>query len=87
MARVKRAEALVIPDPHTIESRARLADALERMERHGVSGLVVVDAEDRLAGMLTRRDVLLQTDPLTPVAELMTPRARLVEGGPGTTSD
>ncbi len=49
VARVKRAEALVIPDPHTIEPGARLADALERLERHGVSGLVVVDAEGRLA--------------------------------------
>lgn len=87
VARVKRAEALVIPDPHTIGAGARLADARERMERHGVSGLVVVDPEGRLAGMLTRRDVLLQTDPLTPVSELMTPRARLVVGGPGTTAD
>jgi IMP dehydrogenase len=87
VARVKRAEALVIPDPHTIGAGARLADALERMDRHGVSGLVVVDPEDRLVGMLTRRDVMLQTDPLTPVSELMTPRERLVVGGPGTTSD
>jgi IMP dehydrogenase len=37
--------------------------------------------------MLTRRDVLLQTDPLTPVSELMTPRSRLVVGTPGTTAD
>ncbi len=87
VARVKRAEALVIPDPHTIGPGARLADAWERMERHGVSGLVVVDDEGRLAGMLTRRDVLLQTDPLTPVSELMTPRARLVVGTPATSAD
>ena len=60
----------MIPDPHTIAPGARLADAWERMERHGVSGLVVVDDEGRLAGMLTRRDVLLQTDPLTPVSAL-----------------
>jgi IMP dehydrogenase len=87
VARVKRAEALVIPDPHTIGAGARLADALEEMERRGVSGLVVVDGDGRLAGMLTRRDVLLQTDPLRPVRELMTPRSRLVVGGPGTTAD
>jgi IMP dehydrogenase len=85
VARGERAEALVIPDPHTIGTGARLAEALEEMERRGVSGLVVVDGAGRLAGMLTRRDVLLQTDPLTPVRELMTPRERLVVGGPGTT--
>ena len=87
VARVKRAEALVIPDPHTVGIAATLAQARERMERHGVSGLVVVDDEDRLQGMLTRRDVLLQTDPLTPVSELMTPRERLVVGTAGTTAD
>jgi len=87
VARVKRAEALVIPDPHTVGIAATLAQARERMERHGVSGLVVVDDEDRLQGMLTRRDVLLQTDPLTPVSELMTPRERLVVGAAGTTAD
>ena len=87
VARVKRAEALVIPDPHTVGVGATLAQARERMERHGVSGLVVVDDEDRLRGMLTRRDVLLQTDPLTPVSELMTPRERLVVGAAGTTAD
>lgn len=87
VARVKRAEALVIPDPHTVRPDARLADAQEEMRRRGVTGLVVVGADGRLAGVLTRRDVMLQTDPLTPVRDLMTPRERLVTGGPGTTSE
>lgn len=87
VARVKRAEALVIPDPHTIGPDARLADARDEMQRHGVTGLVVVDGEGRLAGMLTSRDVMLQTDPLVAVRDLMTPRERLVTGEPGTTSE
>jgi IMP dehydrogenase len=87
VARVKRAEALVIPDPHTVGPEARLADAQDEMRRRGVTGLVVVGPDGRLAGLLTRRDVMLQTDPLTPVRELMTPRERLVTGGPGTTSE
>jgi IMP dehydrogenase len=87
VARVKRAEALVIPDPHVVGPDARLADAQEEMRRQGVTGLVVVGRDGRLAGLLTRRDVMLQTDPLTPVRELMTPRERLVTGGPGTSSE
>jgi IMP dehydrogenase len=87
VARVKRAEALVIRDPHTIAPGARLADALAEMSRRGVTGLVVVGEGGRLAGLLTRRDVMLQTDPLVPVRELMTPRERLVVGGPSTSTD
>lgn len=87
VARVKRAEALVIADPHTIAPDATLADATAAMERLGVTGLVVVDREGRLAGMLTRRDVLLRTDPGEAVAALMTPRARLVTGGAGIRSE
>jgi IMP dehydrogenase len=87
VARVKRAEALVIRDPHTVEPDARLGDALAEMSRRGVTGLVVVDGGGRLAGLLTRRDVMLQTDPLVTVRELMTPRDRLVVGGSSTTSD
>ncbi len=87
VARVKRAEALVIPDPHTISPDRRLSDATEAMARLGVTSLVVVEDDGRLAGLLTRRDVALQTDPTLPVRELMTPRARLVVGGPGTASE
>lgn len=87
VARVKRAEALVIPDPHTVRPDATLAEARAEMARHGVTGLVVTDGAGRLAGMLTRRDEMLQDDPAIPVRDLMTPRARLVTGSAATTSD
>jgi IMP dehydrogenase len=87
VARVKRAEALVIADPHTIGPDATLAEAREAMERLGTTSLVVIDPGERLVGILTRRDVMLQTDPLIAVRELMTPRERMVTGAPDTTSD
>jgi IMP dehydrogenase len=87
VARVKRAEALVIPDPHTIGPDARLGDARATMERLGATSLVVVEPGGRLTGLLTRRDMMSQTDPHSPVRELMTPRERLITGGPDTTSD
>lgn len=87
VSRVKRAEALVIPDPHTIAPDRTLAEATDAMARLGVTSLVVVDGDDRLAGLLTHRDVALQADPTLRVSELMTPRARLVVGAPDTTSE
>jgi len=87
VTRVKRAEALVIDDPHTLAADATLGDARNEMQRHGVSGLVVVDAEGRVAGILTHRDILLRDDTSTPVRDLMTPRERLVTAAPGTTAE
>ncbi len=87
VVRVKRAEALVIPDPHTIGPAAVLGDALEAISSLGATSLVVVDGAGRLVGILTRRDVMARTDPQTPVSELMTPRARLITGHPDTTGD
>ena len=84
VARVKRAEALVISDPHTIAPGATLVEAQGVMRRLRVTSLMVTHPDGRLAGVLTARDVMLRTDPLETVATLMTPRERLVTGGPAT---
>src|SRR4029077_9738390 len=62
-------------NPVTIRPDATLADALELMRRHGISGIPVVAngaAPGKLLGILTNRDVRFATDPAQPVAELMT---------------
>jgi IMP dehydrogenase len=87
VTRVKRAEALVIDDPHTLPVDATLGHAQAEMSRHGVSGLVVLEANGRVAGILTHRDMLLRDDPATPVRTLMTPRDRLVTAPPGTSAE
>jgi CBS domain-containing protein len=49
----------------TVHPEQRIADAARVMERHGVRRLPVVDEEDRLIGIATRRDLLrvfLRTD-------------------------
>lgn len=84
--RVKRSEALVIEDPHTVGAGVPLERARALMSEHGVNGLVVVDGDRRLVGMLTRRDVTMTPDAPT-VADAMTPRDRLTVGAPDTTGD
>jgi IMP dehydrogenase len=84
--RVKRAEALVIEDPHAVGPEATLADVRAEAERHGVTGLLVVDDANRLLGIVTSRDMALQPESCTPVTEVMTPRERLVVGHPDTSS-
>jgi IMP dehydrogenase len=77
VAAVKRTQHGVIADPHTIDGQSSIADANRLMDRTGVGTLVVVDADRRLTGLLTQRDVrFVPGDRL--VAERMTARDRLV---------
>src|SRR5262245_11046401 len=77
VAAVKRTQHGVIADPHTIDEHRSIADANRLMERTGVGTLVVVDADRRLAGLLTERDARF-VSPDTLVLDRMTPRDRLV---------
>ncbi|MCS7095004.1 MAG: IMP dehydrogenase [Thaumarchaeota archaeon] len=80
--RVKRAEGIIIEDPYVIGLEARIEDARREMTRLGVSGLVVVDKERRVWGIVTRRDLLFQPDEAL-VREVMTPRHELVTAREG----
>jgi len=82
--KVKRTEHGVIPDPYSVEPAATIAEASALMSRSRVGTLVVVDAQRRLLGLLTARDVRFVKDPRTPVSARMTPVDRLVlhRGGP-----
>ncbi len=75
--KVKRAENIVIKDPYSISPDATVGEARRLMEEKGVSGLLVVDDEGRLKGIVTSRDILFQGDD-TPIREVMTPRDRLI---------
>lgn len=82
--RVKRAEALVVESPLTLSPDASVGEARSTMESHGVGGLVVVDEQGFVQGIVTRRDVMFRADD-EPVAKAMTPRERLVTAPKGTT--
>ncbi len=91
--RVKKYESGMIVDPLVIGPEATLGDALALMERHGISGIPVVQnggtggqVRGRLVGILTNRDVRFASDPLTSVAELMT-RTNLVTVRDGVDQD
>ena len=72
VAAVKRSEAGMVVNPVTIMPNATLGDALSLMESHKISGVPVVDADNKLVGILTNRDVRFARDHDLTVAELMT---------------
>ncbi len=71
--KVKKFEAGMVVNPITLGPEAALAQALDLMAAHQISGIPVVEGEARrLVGILTNRDVRFATDPDVPVRELMT---------------
>jgi len=81
--RVKRAESIVIEQPYIFGPNRTVLDARAFMEEHGSAGLLVVDGNEQLLGMVTARDLLFAEDGDRPIASVMTPRERLVTAPPG----
>src|SRR6476661_2856650 len=75
---VKRTQHGIIRDPWSISPNASLEDAAALMARTRVGTLVVVDESQRLAGLLTERDMRFVTRQGSRVADRMTPRTALV---------
>ena len=75
---VKKFESGMVVNPVTIHPDQPLADALQAMLQHKISGIPVVERKTRkLVGILTNRDVRFATETSQPVHELMT-KERLV---------
>ena len=71
VARVKKSESGVVTDPVTIEPDAPLAEALDLMKQHGISGIPVTRGR-KLVGILTSRDVRFETNLGQKVEAVMT---------------
>ena len=69
---VKRFESGMVVNPITIAPDATLAEAQALMLANAISGIPVVEASGKLAGILTNRDVRFAENPMQPVSELMT---------------
>ncbi|HEX7003421.1 MAG TPA: IMP dehydrogenase [Trueperaceae bacterium] len=70
--KVKRSESGMIVDPITLPRDATVGDAEKLMRDYRISGVPIVEADGRLAGILTNRDLRFEDDPGRPVEELMT---------------
>jgi len=69
---VKRYESGMVVNPITIAPDATLAEAQALMAHHRISGIPVTEANGKLVGILTNRDVRFAGNPKQPVSELMT---------------
>jgi IMP dehydrogenase len=56
--KVKRSGSVMIENPYSISSEKSIKDALEYAEDKEISGLLVVDSNSKLVGIVTERDLL-----------------------------
>jgi IMP dehydrogenase len=82
--KVKRSQSGMIVDPVTLPAEALVADALAIMERYHISGVPITDADGRLVGLLTNRDLRFIDVVNQPIANVMR-RPPLVTAPLGTT--
>ncbi len=82
--RVKRAESVVIETPYTVGPDATVRQAAAFMEEHGSAGILVIDRDRRLLGIVTARDVLFEDQLDRPITTVMTPKGRLITAPAGT---
>lgn len=70
--RVKRFESGIVYNPVTLTAEQTIADARKLSERYNFTGFPVVDADRRVVGIVTNRDMRFATSEDTPVSQVMT---------------
>jgi IMP dehydrogenase len=70
--KVKRSESGMIQDPVVLHETALVSDAFAIMRENKIGGIPVVDANRKLVGIVTNRDLRFQKDMHLPISDLMT---------------
>ena len=86
VAAVKRFESGVVKDPITVAPQMTVREVMEITRSRRISGLPVLE-NGKVVGIVTNRDLRFETNLDQPVANIMTPKARLVTVKEGTTRE
>jgi len=78
--KVKRAESLIIDNPYTVGVTNTLEDIKLLRRQHNVSSFLVVNKNNVLLGIVTRRDTLFENGDNPSVRQMMTPKDKLITG-------
>jgi IMP dehydrogenase len=78
--KVKRHRNTIIRNPLTISHDASIAQARDIMQQHEINGLLVIDQNHILVGIITSRDIRFRSDETLFVRDCMTSRNQLIVG-------
>ena len=70
--KVKRSENGVITDPFSLSADHTLQDADDLMGKFRISGVPIIDKDNKLVGIITNRDLKVETDFTKKISECMT---------------
>ena len=70
--KVKRSGSVIIENPYFIRPDQTVKDAINYMKEKEVSGLLVTDSDSKLVGILTRRDIMFESQSTKLVKDVMT---------------
>lgn len=70
--KVKRAESGMIIDPVTLHKENTVGDAKKTMNKYSIGGIPIIDAEGKLIGIVTNRDLRFEKDLKRHLQEVMT---------------
>jgi IMP dehydrogenase len=84
--KVKRSQSGLIIDPVTVNHEARIGDAMRIMREYKIGGIPVIDADRKLIGIVTNRDLRFQKDMNKAIVDVMT-KDNLVTASAGITLD
>jgi len=82
--RVKRSESGVIVDPFSLQPDKLIQEAENLMSKYRISGVPIVDDNEKLVGIITNRDLRFIQDYNQPISEYMTSE-NLITAPVGTT--
>lgn len=81
--RVKKAESFVVDNPITLDISSTVAEARRLVDETDTGGIVILDANRRVVGIVTTRDMLFENHNGRPIREIMT--EEVVTAPPDTT--
>jgi IMP dehydrogenase len=81
--KVKRSESGMIMKPVTLTANKRIKDAFAVMQKYSISGIPIVDADGKLIGILTNRDLRFDPDENIFIKDIMT-KENLITAPVGT---
>lgn len=84
--KVKRSESGMILDPITLPITAKIGDALNLMRENAIGGIPIVDADRKLKGILTNRDLRFEKDVEKNVEDVMSSKS-IITTKEGTSLD
>jgi IMP dehydrogenase len=70
--RVKKAESFIVENPITLTLSHSVGDVRKIVEETYTGGILILDAAGHLVGIVTTRDLLMETDDSKPLSDVMT---------------